>query len=842
MVGIVIVSHSLRLAEGLRDLAQQMGQGQVPLEIAAGIDDPANPMGTDAERIRAAIEAVYSPDGVVVMMDFGSALLSAETALEFMSPEQRANVHLCSAPLVEGTLAAITVASGGSDVGRVLAEAEGALAAKIDHLGQTQAIAGSVPMPDLPTAGDALEVRLVVRNRLGLHARPAANVVTTAGRYQADVSVRKGSKVASARSINQLATLGVRQGEEIVLIATGPDAGEALSALTALVDGRFGEEYGRETAPVAAETAHAAIGGGLTGVPVSPGIAIGPAFLGSARPSAVAVRRVTDVAAEWSRLQKAIARTQEGLQSLQAGTSARAGASEAAIFGAHQLILRDPALLEAIEARISAEHLNAEAAWQQAIDAVAADFLALEDEYLRSRAADVLDVGRQVLGELGVPAMPQLQVEHPSILVTSVLSPSDVARLDPAKVLGICGESGGATSHSAILIRALGIPAVAGLNDVGRLIATGQTVALDGTAGCVWLNPDRAVLADLEERRETWERSRRRARLASQGPAVTRDGKRIEVLANVGGPRDARAALELGAEGAGLFRTELLFVERAAPPTEEDQVAIYEEVARAMGNRPLVIRTLDVGGDKPISYLELGAEANPFLGQRGIRYCLDHVDIFKTQLRAILRVSPGHNVKLIFPMIATLAEVRAAKDLLAECRSEVRSEGFDIREHLEIGLMIEVPSAAAMADKLAAEVDFFSIGTNDLAQYVMAADRGNRRVTDLADPLQPAVLRLIQQSVQAAQAAGIRVGICGELAGDALATPVLVGLGFDELSMNAPAIPGVKAAIRSLTLDQARGVAREVLTLTSSAEVRDYLMRRASSTWPVTDGAQKPRG
>jgi phosphocarrier protein FPr len=330
---------------------------------------------------------------------------------------------------------------------------------------------------------------------------------------------------------------------------------------------------------------------------------------------------------------------------------------------------------------------------------------------------------------------------------------------------------------------------------------------------------------ELAARRETWQRTQQQAKSEARQPASTRDGRVIEVVANIGGPYDARSALEFGAEGVGVFRTEFLFMDRAAAPGEEEQFEVYRQVAELMGPRPLIIRTLDVGGDKPLPYLELGPEQNPSLGWRGIRCCLDRPDIFRPQLRAIARAGAGYQVKLMFPMIGSLAELQAAKHVLAGVQAELRAAGLPFDEQMEVGMMIEVPSAVALADQLAAEVDFFSIGTNDLAQYVMAADRGNSRVAALADALHPAVLRLVEQTVRAAHKAGIWAGLCGELAGDPLAAPLLVGLDLDELSMNGPDIPGVKAAIRQVSLAQARQIAREALALASAAEVRAYLER-----------------
>jgi phosphocarrier protein FPr len=823
MVGLVIVSHSARLAEGVRELAHQMTQGRVPLAIAGGIDDPENPIGTDAMKVIEAIDAVYSDDGVVILMDLGSALLSAETALDFLPDERRERVFLSKAPLVEGAMAAAVQAMVGAPVEQVLAEAESALVVKRDQLGGDWDIATPAPAADIP-ADDARRVTLLVRNRLGLHARPAARFVTTAGRYEADVRVFNGSKAANAKSINQVAILGVRQGDEIVVTATGPDAAAALAALQALADDNFGD---RDEPPaptpqpptMAASQPASREDGALQGIPASPGVAVGPAALYRPRLPEVVARQVDAPAEEWRRLQEAVETARSEIDALHRRATSQVGQSEAAIFEAHLLFLEDPTTLEATRELIFGESLNAEAAWQRETAALAAAYAGMEDEYMQARAADIEDVGQRVLRRLMGVEPPSLDFAEPSILIAADLTPSDTARLDPRRVLAICTELGGATAHSAILARALGIPAVVGLGHNVWQVGDGQPIAVDGDGGVLWPEPDAAQLKAFAARRDAWQEAQRQAKVAGQAAAVTRDGVAVEIAANIGSPNDVGAALEYGAEGVGLFRTEFLFMDREQAPTEEEQYEAYLRAARQMGDRPLVIRTLDVGGDKPLPYLDLGEEANPFLGWRAIRFCLQRPDIFLPQLRAILRASCDRstplNVKIMFPMVGTVTELRAAKEMLDEARRQLRGEGTDFNEAMEVGIMIEVPSAVAVADQLAREVDFFSIGTNDLTQYVMAADRGNARVAALASALQPAVLRNVRDAAEAAHDAGIWIGMCGELAGNPLATPVLLGLGLDELSMSAPAIPAVKEAVRGLTMADARRIAGEVLACDS---------------------------
>lgn len=847
MVGLVIVSHSARLAEGVRELAQQMTQGRVPLAIAGGIDDPDNPIGTDAMKVIEAIDAVYSDDGVVVLMDLGSALLSAETALDFLPDEQRAHVFLSKAPLVEGAMAAAVQAMVGAPVVQVLAEAESALSVKREQLGgEPEALPATTSA--VPANASSESVTLIVRNRLGLHARPAARFVMTAGRYEADIRVAKGGKSANAKSINQVAILGARQGDEIVVTATGPDAVAALAALQALAADNFGDrdnepadqaplrptdhrDSRRATTDLLITDPPAATY--LKGIPASPGVAVGPAALYRPRLPEVAIRHVDAPADEWQRLQEAVGAARVEIETLHRKALSQVGRNEAAIFEAHLLILEDPTILEAARDLIFTESINAEAAWQRETAALTAAFAALEDEYMQARAADVEDVGQRVLRRLMGVEPPSLDFAEPSILIAADLTPSDTARLDPRQVLAICTELGGATAHSAILARALGIPAVVGLGHDLWQIGEEQRVAVDGGAGLLWPEPDAAQLAAFAAQRDAWREAQRQARLAGQAAAVTQDGIVVEIAANIGSLIDVGAALEYGAEGVGLFRTEFLFMGREQAPTEEEQYEAYSRAARQMGDRPLIIRTLDVGGDKPLPYLDLGEEANPFLGWRAIRFCLQRPDIFMPQLRAILRAGCDGgtplNVKIMFPMVGTLAELREAKSMLDEAKQQLRQAGVAFNERMEIGIMIEVPSAVAIADQLAREVDFFSIGTNDLTQYVMAADRGNARVSGLASALQPAVLRNVRDAAEAAHAAGIWIGMCGELAGNPLATPVLLGLGLDELSMSAPAIPAVKEAVRGLTMEEARRIASAVLNMESAEAIGRFLDKPTQS-------------
>ena len=800
MIGIVIVSHSAKLAEGVAELAHGMAGPEARIAATGGLDLPDRPLGTDAALIAQAIQQVYSDDGVLVLMDLGSAILSAEIALEGLPDEQRARVKLCEAPLVEGAIAAAVQARLGSPLEQVAAEARSALAAKAAHL--THAESPAPPAPVSASEAPRATLQLTVLNRLGLHARPAARFVLAASRFQAEVRVTNlatGRGPASARSINAIATLGVRQGHAIHITASGPDADAALAALQKLADENFGdaeEKYEEERMRAGKPSSFLLPPSSMQGLPASPGLALGPARRLTAPPLEAPTHAIDDPAQEWERLLAAIEKTRAQVRAALESVARRGGGAAADIFEAHLLFLDDEALREPARRAIFNDRLNAALAWQRATQAVTDQYRALEDEYQRVRAAD--------------------------------LTPADTARLDPALVHGIATALGGPTSHSAILARSLGIPAVVGLGESVLALAEGTSLILDGDDGRVIPNPDASLAEEYTRKQAAAQRAAAEARAVvghdHGAPAVTRDGRRIEVAANIGSAADVRAAVEAGAEGVGLFRTEFLFLDRRTAPDEEEQYAAYRAAAEALGReRPLIIRTLDVGGDKPLPYIDMGREENPFLGWRAVRMCLANPEFFKTQLRAIVRVAAEFPVKVMFPMIATLAEFRAARALLAEARAEAQQRGRPVPERLDTGIMVEIPAAALRAEQFAEEVDFFSIGTNDLTQYTLAAERGNARVAPLADAFQPAVLELIRRTAEAAHARGKWAGVCGEMAGDPRAVPLLVGLGIDELSMAAPAIPRAKQIIRALDYETVRRQARAALELETPESIRAAL-------------------
>ncbi|MGQ9490010.1 MAG: phosphoenolpyruvate--protein phosphotransferase [Anaerolineae bacterium] len=559
----------------------------------------------------------------------------------------------------------------------------------------------------------------------------------------------------------------------------------------------------------------------LKGIPASAGMASGPAYVYMQQEVKVERRKTEDPTAEWDRLLSALEMARAQLAEIQARALAETSAEEAAIFEAHAMFLDDPALLEMVQASIAEQHINAEAAWMEGIESFAAEMAAMQDEYLRARAADIRDVGQRVLRVLMGKAEGGLgALTAPAIVVARDLTPSDTVRLDKKLVLGFCTAEGGPTSHTAILAKALGLPAVVGLGADLLTVPAGALLLLDGVRGELVVDPDEAEQAQFAVRSGQMAQQAELELAAAHEPAVTRDGRRLEVVANIGNPADAAVALQYGAEGVGLFRTEFLYLDRQTAPAEEEQVAAYRAALDVMGDRPVIVRTLDVGGDKPLPYLDLGHEDNPFLGWRAIRMCLDQPEFFKIQLRALWRASPGHNVRVMFPMIATVDEVRRARDLLEEARREVIAVGHPAADRMQTGIMVEVPSVAVLADRFVSVVDFFSIGTNDLTQYTLAAERTNQRVAHLGDPCHPAVLRLIQRVIEAAHAGGIWVGVCGEMAGDPEAAPILLGLGLDEFSMAPGSIPHIKAILRSWAFADAARLAAQAVNLDSAEEVR----------------------
>jgi phosphotransferase system enzyme I (PtsI) len=562
----------------------------------------------------------------------------------------------------------------------------------------------------------------------------------------------------------------------------------------------------------------------ISGIPASYGIAIGPAYVFERVEIVIEPCKIEDPKKEWARYLEAIITTHQQLDEAYSKAQVELGDEAAEIFSAQKLMLEDPELTSTVKTRVETELINVETALFEASESYAQQLEAIDDEYLSARALDIRDVSSRCLRNLlGLMDSPAAELKTPSIITAQDLTPSDTVLLNKDFVLGFCTEEGGSTSHTAILARGLGIPAVVGAGNELKEIKTGDSLVIDGDAGEIIIRPDKKALKGFKDRQEKFLKVQKEAEAISHQPAITIDGHQVEVVANIGSVDDVQPALLSGAEGVGLLRSEFLYLERSNLPTEEEQYQSYKTIADAFGDQPVILRSLDVGGDKDIPYIEMPPETNPFLGVRAIRLCLTRPEIFKPQLRAALRAGYGNNLKLMFPMVGTVDDVLETKKVLDECRQELRDEGQQIAEKMDIGIMIEIPSAAIVADQLAEVVDFFSIGTNDLSQYTLAADRTNAQVAEIASGFQPAVFRLIKGVIDAAHAKGKWVGLCGEMAGELLAIPILLGLGLDEFSMNPPAIPFAKRLIRSISMEHARNVAEKALNLSSDAEIRAYI-------------------
>ena len=571
------------------------------------------------------------------------------------------------------------------------------------------------------------------------------------------------------------------------------------------------------------------------GIAGSPGVATGPVLLLRQNRPNIRRRPITpdQIPGELDRLEVALLRTRQQIVEAQERLASSVGKAEAAIFEAHLLVVEDPTILQGVKAQLAERLVSVESVYQDITSSLADQMLALEDDYLRERAEDIHDVSRRVLQNLRAPGEAGVDITQPSVIVADALSLTDLMATDRSRLLGFATEQGNRMSHAAIIARSLNIPAVVGLRDVVDEVENGMEVLLDGISGLLILLPGEQTKFEYGKMEERRHRVEEQLDTLRDTLASTKDGHRVIISANVELPEDFPHVAESGAEGIGLYRTEFLFINRNDFPTEEDQTEVYRKAAQTAKPHSIIIRTLDIGGDKAAQLITGDeVEANPFLGWRGIRLCLDRLDLFKVQLRAIARASTEGNVRIMFPMVSDLAEVRRAKALLAEAVAELRAEGVAIPEKIETGVMIEVPSAAMTADLIAKEVDFFSIGTNDLVQYTMAVDRLNERVATLYQPCHPAVLRFISRIAEEAHKGAIWAGICGEMAGDILLTPLLIGLGIDELSMGSGSVPRVKKAIQSVNYEECVALARQHLASSSHEETLRSLTEFARKTYP----------
>ncbi|MGY3714273.1 phosphoenolpyruvate--protein phosphotransferase [Sutcliffiella cohnii] len=558
----------------------------------------------------------------------------------------------------------------------------------------------------------------------------------------------------------------------------------------------------------------------IQGIAASSGIAIAKAYRLEAPELHVEKREVTAIEEEIKRFDQAVEISKQELEKIKEHALKELGEDKAEIFAAHLLVLSDPELINPIKDKVTTEKVNAEFALDETAKMFISMFESMDNEYMKERAADIRDVTKRVLAHLlGVTISNPSLISEEVIVIAEDLTPSDTAQLNRQFVKGFTTDIGGRTSHSAIMARSLEIPAVVGTKNITSTVQNDTMLIVDGLDGVVIIDPTPEQVEEYKEKQQKYEQQKQEwAKLVSE-KTVTADGHHVELAANIGTPEDVAGVLKNGGEAVGLYRTEFLYMGRTELPSEEEQYTAYKEVLERMEGKPVVVRTLDIGGDKELPYLHLPKEMNPFLGYRAIRLCLEEQDIFRTQLRALLRASVHGNLKIMFPMIATVEEFRQAKAILLEEKEKLVTENVQVAESFEIGMMVEIPSTAVMADVFAKEVDFFSIGTNDLIQYTMAADRMNERVSYLYQPYNPAILRLIDNVIQAAHKEGKWAGMCGEMAGDSIAIPILLGLGLDEFSMSATSILPARTQLKGLSKEEAAQLREQILSLSTEAEV-----------------------
>ncbi|MGE6378332.1 phosphoenolpyruvate--protein phosphotransferase [Peribacillus muralis] len=563
----------------------------------------------------------------------------------------------------------------------------------------------------------------------------------------------------------------------------------------------------------------------ISGIAASNGIAIAKAYRLTEPDLTIVKRSIEDVQAEISRFKEAIQKSTVELEVIRDKAEKDLGADKAAIFDAHLLVLADPELINPISDKIQSDKVNAEFSLNETASMFITMFEQMDNEYMKERAADIRDVTKRVLSHLlGVHIPNPSLIAEEVIIIAEDLTPSDTAQLNPVYVKGFTTDIGGRTSHSAIMARSLEIPAIVGAKTVTSSIENGDLIIIDGLKGEVHINPTPELVKRYEEEQVAYAKQKAEWAKLVHEQTATKDGHHVELAANIGTPKDLEGVHQNGGEGIGLYRTEFLYMGRNDFPSEEEQFEAYKAVLEGMAGKPVVVRTLDIGGDKELPYLELPKEMNPFLGYRAIRLCLNEQEIFRTQLRALLRASVHGDLKIMFPMIATLAEFREAKAVMAEVRQELLDSGVQVAENIEVGIMVEIPSTAVMADVFAKEVDFFSIGTNDLIQYTMAADRMNERVSYLYQPYNPAILRLVKMVIDAAHKEGKWAGMCGEMAGDEVAIPILIGLGLDEFSMSATSILKARSLISQLSLEDMKKLSQDVLELDTNDNVKEAVI------------------
>jgi multiphosphoryl transfer protein len=830
MVGLVLISHSQQLATALVDLIAATVSSDLPIIAAGGVGPNQENIGTDATQILEAINRVFSSDGVLVLVDMGSAVLSAETAREFLEPDQQSNVQLCSAPLVEGAISAAVQLRLGSNLRDVTDAAKASLLPKQEQIGDT--IAFEQAETPQTFAGDVASWEVEVENEHGLHLRPAASLLKALASLSASVQVTNvtGNRgPVPASSLTGLARLQISQGDRLRFQVAGRDRIEALRTIQQLAAQKFGEVRSLAKS-VSEQKVH-----GSQPFGVSAGVGMGrPVFLEETLPilpdQPLADQKAIDDAV--TLLRKAVGQTAQELAERAERLGRQIDENARTMLEAQELLVQDTEVRNAVEERIRTRREPAARAWQTVLSQLAEEQASSSSSYLQARAADFRAIQHAVLRKLapGTPSEISIDADLAGrILVCDELTPSILDAAHESDLEGVIQLHGGPTSHGAILARALRLPAVGGAAALSRELRTAKLVGLDGNTGQLWIDPDDATQLLLRERREAEVRSYRHLISTIRGPAVTQDGTTVLVGANAGSEAEVRQAREVLADGIGLFRTEFLYRNFDHLPSEEEQFSLLDRALEPAGTLPINVRLLDIGADKPLPFLTQPVEANPYLGVRGIRLLLRHEPFLQSHLRSILRLGADRDIRILAPMVTELSEVLALQEQMEVCHRALCDQAVRHLWPVPLGIMIETPAAALLLDQFAAHISFASLGTNDLTQYVLSSERGHSGLTRFADALHPAVLKVCARVIRVALEAKLPLSLCGEIAGDLEALPVLIAIGLTHFSVRPAVVSSVKARLRELSRSVDPQLA-DPTTFSDAAAVRGALAKQASQS------------
>jgi phosphocarrier protein FPr len=841
MPGLLLVSHSRALAEAAVDLIRRTVIPTLPIAAAGGVGETHSEIGTDAIDIQQGIESVVQSDGVLVLMDMGSAILSSEMAKDLLGDST--NVRLCSAPLVEGGIAAAVQIQTGSSLDDVVAAAQRSLLPKQDQLGDVGLNAEPASVPS--AAEESFES--VLENLYGLHLRPVAALVKALGSEAKNVQIEnvtgKRGPVVAASLVN-IARLQAKKGDTIRFLLSGPDTVRVRKEIESFLE-RLRHEDAHPVQSVAAKDDSA----GLEPIAVSAGLAVGHVLFGDRLDVRIPDTRPDNPAEinnECCRLTEAIAAAQENVGKRVAKFSTSLNSTELAILEAQQLILSDQVLLDKAQERIRSKPVNAAAAWYETLTEIADDQAGAADDYLKQRAIDFREAASAVVQQLIGQTNQFAHLNEDHVLVCTELNPTLIDQIQSTRITGVIELAGGSLSHGAILARSIGLPVVANAARSEPALRSAQLVAIDGSTGQLLIDPTPAVVQEWRRKQDDARELHQKAVQLSQTPALSADKVPFQVMANAGKRRDVELALANGADGIGLFRSEFLFGAFSTLPSEEEQLVAYRDALEPIRlltnanehqrtstndsertNHPefaVTLRLLDIGGDKPLPFLSPGEESNPFLGVRGLRLLLRHPKFLESHLAAILRLAELFAIKLLVPMVTSISEIFRLKQHLEIAHQSLTARNLSHRWPIEIGAMIETPAAAVAFDQMIEHLDFASIGTNDLTQYVLSAERGNPELEEFADSMHPAVLRLCREAIKIANEGKLPISICGEIASDPAAIPLLAGLGLRVFSAAATAVPTIKATVRGISLSEmTTDRVNRLLGYRSAAEIREAL-------------------